>query len=170
MWTEKCSYIVTNGILPLADVTTDYLTYLDLVLSGDELFALGNLLIMFLPFAFKLGLVLSELLRGKCQRNSLLQHFTGLLLHFPFVSPIVHIFLGIRLLFFDHTDAAQSARIEQIQKVLDFQKPMNLFLTSKSYQVAALGSLYESFLESGPQLHLQVSAIKAPIPADRQRQ
>ena len=25
-----------------------------------------------------------------------------------------------------------------------------------SFQVAALGSLYESFLESGPQLHLQV--------------
>ena len=129
VWTEKCSYIVTNGILPLADVTTDYLTYLDLVLSGDELFALGNLLIMFLPFAFKLGLVLSELLRGKCQRNLLPQHFAGLLLHLPFVSPIVHIFLGIRLLFFDHSDAAQSARIEQIQKVLDFQKPiLNIFV------------------------------------------
>ena len=179
VWTgaKKCTYIVTNGILPLADVTSDYLTYLSLVESGDELFALGNLLIMFLPFTFKLGLVLSELLRGKCQRNSLLEHFTGLLLHLPFVSPIVHIFLGIRLLFFDHTDAAQSARIEQIQKVLDFQKLMikknicqNSFLTFISYQVAALGSLYESFLESGPQLHLQVSTLKAPIPADRQRQ
>ena len=114
MWTEKCSYILLNGMLPLADVTSDYLTYLSLVESGDELFALANLLVMFLPFAFKLGLVLSELVRGKCQRNSLLQHFFGLVLHLPFVSPIVHIFLGIRLLFFDHTDSAQAARIEQI--------------------------------------------------------
>ena len=164
---RKCTYILTNGILPLADVTSDYLTYQSLVVSGDELFALANLLVMFLPFAFKLILFLVDLVS---KRRPSIEHFAGLLLHLPFVSPIVHIFLGIRLLFFDHTDAAQSARIEQIQKVLDFQKPMNLFLTSKSYQVAALGSLYESFLESGPQLHLQVSAKKAPIPADRQRQ
>ena len=119
VWTgvKKCTYIVTNGILPLADVTSDYLTYLSLLESGDERFALCNMLVMFLPFAFKLGLVLSELLRGKCQRNTLLEHFAGLLLHLPFVSPIVHICFGIRLLFFDHTDAAQAARIEQIQKV-----------------------------------------------------
>ena len=122
VWTEKCIYILFNGMLPLADVTSDYLTYLSLLESGDELFALANLLLMFLPFAFKLGLVLSELLRGKCQTSALLKHFARLLLHLPFVSPIVHIFLGIRLLFFDHTDAAQYARIEQIQKVPDFYK------------------------------------------------
>ena len=45
------------------------------------------------------------------------EHLVGLVIHLPFVAPIVHILLGIRLLFFDHTDAAQSARIEQIQKV-----------------------------------------------------
>ena len=124
VWTgvKKCTYIVTNGILPLADVTSDYLTYLSLVESGDELFALANLLVMFLPFAFKLALFLVDLVSKK--RPSI-EHFAGLLLHLPFVSPIVHIFLGIRLLFFDHTDAAQSARIEQIQKVLDLQKAMN---------------------------------------------
>ena len=56
VWTgaRKCTYIVTNGILPLADVSSDYLTYLSLMESGDELFALANLLVMFLPFAFKL--------------------------------------------------------------------------------------------------------------------
>ena len=111
---KKCTYIVTNGILPLADVTSDYLTYLSLVESGDVRFALCNLLVMFLPFAFKLGLFLVDLVS---KRSVSIEHFAGLLLHLPFISPIVHIFLGIRLLFFDHTDAAQSARIEQIQKV-----------------------------------------------------
>ena len=158
VWTgvKKCTYIVTNGFLPLADVTSDYLTYLSLVESGHELFALSNLLVMFLPFFFKLSLFLVDLVtKGRPS----IEHFAGLLLHLPFVSPIVHIFLGIRLLFFDHTDAAQSARIEQIQKVLDMQKPMiqiTYLSEFTSFQVAALGSLYESFLESGPQLHLQV--------------
>ena len=116
VWTgaRKCTYIVTNGILPLADVSSDYATYLSLLESGDELFALANLLVMFLPFAFKLGLFLVDLVS---KRSVSIEHFAGLLLHLPFISPIVHIFLGIRLLFFDHTDAAQSARIEQIQKV-----------------------------------------------------
>ena len=114
VWTEKCSYILFNGMLPLADVTSDYLTYLSLLESGDERFAFCNLFVMFLPFAFKLALFLVDLVSKK--RPSM-EHFAGLLLHLPFVSPIVHIFLGIRLLFFDHTDAAQSARIEQIQKV-----------------------------------------------------
>ena len=45
------------------------------------------------------------------------EHLVGLVIHLPFVAPIVHVLLGIRLLFFDHTDAAQSARIERIQKV-----------------------------------------------------
>ena len=111
---KKCAYIVTNGILPLADVASDYLTYLSLLDRGDELFALSNLLVMFLPFAFKLGLFLVDLVS---KRSVSIEHFAGLLLHLPFISPIVHIFLGIRLLFFDHTHAAQSARIEQIQKV-----------------------------------------------------
>ena len=117
VWTgvRKCTYIVTNGILPLADVTSDYLTYQSLLENGDELFALSNLLVMFLPFAFKLSLFLVDLVS---KRSPSIEHFAGLLLHLPFVSPIVHIFLGIRLLFFDHTDAAQSAQIEQIQKVL----------------------------------------------------
>ena len=53
---------------------------------------MGNLLVMFLPFAFKLILFLVDLV-------------AGLLLHLPFVSLIVYIFLGIKLLFFDHTDA-----------------------------------------------------------------
>ena len=111
---KKSTYIVTNGILPFLDVMSDYLTYKALLASGDERFALANIVVMFLPFAFKFGLFSFDLVtKGRPS----MEHFTGLILHLPFVAPIVHVLLGIRLLFFDHTDAAQSARIEQIQKV-----------------------------------------------------
>ena len=111
---KKSTYLVTNGIMPFLDVLFDYLTYEALLASGDELFALANIVVMFLPFAFKFALFSFDLVtKGRPS----MEHFTGLILHLPFVAPIVHILLGIRLLFFDHTDAAQSARIEQIQKV-----------------------------------------------------
>ena len=139
---------------------SDYLTYEALLSSGDELFAMANLVVMFLPFCFKFALFSFDLVtKGRPS----VEHLVGLVIHLPFVAPIVHILLGIRLLFFDHTDAAQSARIEQIQKV-DLLHPsgcpscqisLNILLSS-NHQVASLGSLYESFLESGPQLHLQV--------------
>ena len=116
VWTgmKKSTYIVTNGILPFLDVMSDYLTYEALLSSGDELFAMANLVVMFLPFCFKFALFSFDLVtKGRPS----VEHLVGLVTHLPFVAPIVHVLLGIRLLFFDHTDAAQSARIEQIQKV-----------------------------------------------------
>ena len=111
---KKSTYIVTNGILPFLDVMSDYLTYEALLSSGDELFAMANLVVMFLPFCFKFSLFSFDLVtKGRPS----VEHLVGLVIHLPFVAPIVHILLGVRLLFFDHTDAAQSARIEQIQKV-----------------------------------------------------
>ena len=116
VWTgmKKSTYIVLNGILPFLDVYSDYLTYEALLCSGDELFAMANLIVMFLPFCFKFALFSFDLVtKGRPS----VEHLFGLVTHLPFVAPIVHVLLGIRLLFFDHTDAAQSARIEQIQKV-----------------------------------------------------
>ena len=56
VWTgvRKCTFIVTNGILPLVDVTSDYLTFLSLLDSGDKLFACANLLVKFLSYVIKL--------------------------------------------------------------------------------------------------------------------
>jgi len=116
VWTgmKKSTYIVFNGIMPFLDVLFDYLTYDALRASGDELFAMANLVVMFLPFCFKFALFIFDLVtKGRPS----VEHLVGLVTHLPFVAPIVHVLLGIRLLFFDHTDAAQSARIEQIQKV-----------------------------------------------------
>ena len=111
---KKSTYIVLNGILPFLDVMSDYLTYEALLSSGDELFAMANLIVMFLPFCFKFALFSFDLVtKGRPS----VEHLVGLVTHLPFVAPIVHVLLGIRLLFFDHTDAAQSAGIEQIQKV-----------------------------------------------------
>ena len=116
VWTDmkKSTYSVFNGIMPFLDVLFDYLTYEALLAGGGELFALANLVVMFLPFCFKFALFSFDLVtKGRPS----VEHLVGLVIHLPFVAPIVHILLGIRLLFFDHTDAAQSARIEQIQKV-----------------------------------------------------
>ena len=111
---KKSTYSVFNGIMPFLDVLFDYLTYDALLAGGDELFALANIVVMFLPFAFKFALFSFDLVtKGRPS----VEHLVGLVIHLPFVAPIVHVLLGIRLLFFDHTDAAQSARIEQIQKV-----------------------------------------------------
>ena len=116
VWTDmkKSTYLVTNGIMPFLDVLFDYLTYEALLAGGDKLFAMANLIVMFLPFCFKFALFSFDLVtKGRPS----VEHLVGLVTHLPFVAPIVHVLLGIRLLFFDHTDAAQSARIEQIQKV-----------------------------------------------------
>ena len=116
VWTgmKNSTYIVLNGILPFLDILSDYLTYEALLSSWDELFAMANLIVMFLPFCFKFALFSFDLVtKGRPS----VEHLVGLVTHLPFVAPIVHVLLGIRLLFFDHTDAAQSARIEQIQKV-----------------------------------------------------
>ena len=53
VWTgmKKSTYIVTNGILPFLDVLSDYLTYEALLASGDERFALANIVVMFLPLS-----------------------------------------------------------------------------------------------------------------------
>ena len=92
---KKSTYIVLNGILPFLDVYSDYLTYEALLCSGDELFAMANLIVMFLPFSFKFALFSFDLVtKGRPS----VEHLVGLVIHLPFVAPIVHVLLGIRLL------------------------------------------------------------------------
>ena len=105
---KNSTYIVLNGILPFLDVYSDYLTYEALLCSGDELFAMANLIVMFLPFAFKFALFSFDLVtKGRPS----MEHLVGLVTHLPFVAPIVHILLGIRLLFFDHNKVSLAAHL-----------------------------------------------------------
>ena len=130
-------HIVSNSVLPGTDVTSDFLTFLELVEHGDLGWAVAVLFFMFVPFFFKLGEFVVDLCRGKVKENNVV----GLFLHLPFVAPIVHLSLGFRILLIDPT------------------KPENLSSIEKVAKVAALGSMYEAFLESGPQLQLQLHII-----------
>ena len=57
------------------------------------------------------------------------------------MAPIVHLSLGLRTL------------------LIDLTKSENLSSKERVAKIAALGSMYEAFLESGPQLQLQQHVI-----------
>ena len=130
-------YIVSNSVVPGTDVSSDFLTFLELWEKGDIGWAAAVLFFMFVPFFFKMGEFLVDLCRGKVKENNIV----GLFLHLPFVAPIVHLSLGLRILLIDPT------------------KPENLSSIEKVAKAAALGSMYEAFLEAGPQLQLQLHII-----------
>ena len=130
-------YIFFNSMLPAIDVVSDFLTFNELMYSGNPKWAWVTLFCIFLPFLFKCCIFFKDLVRGRAS----LQNLVGLLLHFPLVSPLIFATLGLRLLMIDETKAENAATIEKIQKI------------------AGLGSLYESYLESGPQVLVQLHIV-----------
>ena len=130
-------YIVLNGILPAIDVISDVFTFVELLDSSNPKWAFTSLFCIFLPFTVKMLMFVKEVCQGKAS----LENLAGLFLHFPLVSPLIFATLGLHLLILDATEAENSATIETIQKV------------------AALGSLYESFFEAGPQLLVQLNIV-----------
>ena len=130
-------YIVLNCILPAIDVLSDVFTFVVLLDSGNPLWAWSTLTCVFLPFGLKTIMFFNDLVRGRAS----IQNLAGLVLHFPLVSPLIFGTLGLRLLMIDATKAENAATIETIQKI------------------AGLGSLYESYLESGPQVLVQLHIV-----------
>ena len=130
-------HILFNALMPGSDVTSDFFTFLQMIEQDDLGWAAAVLFFMFVPFFFKMGEFLVDLCRGKVKENNVV----GLFLHLPFVAPIVQLSLGLRILLIDPT------------------KPENLWSIEKVAKIAALGSMYEAFLESGPQLQLQLHII-----------
>ena len=130
-------HIVSNSVVPGTDVTLDFFTFLELWQHGDYGWAAAVLTFMFVPFLFNLGEFSVDLCKGKVKEKNVV----GLFLHLPFVAPIVHLSLGLRILLIDPT------------------KPQNLSSIEKVAKVGALGSMYEAFLESGPQLQVQLHII-----------
>ena len=130
-------HIVFNSVVPGADVFFDFSLFLELWNHEDYGWAAAVLTFMFVPFLFKLGEFVVDLWKGKVKEKNVV----GLFLHLPFVAPIVHLSLGLRILLIDPT------------------KPQNLSSIEKVAKVGALGSMYEAFLESGPQLQVQLHII-----------
>ena len=77
-------HIVSHSVVPGTDVTSDFLTFLELMQHGDIKWAIAVLFFMFVPFFFKLAEFVVDLYRGKVKENNVV----GLFLHFPFVAPI----------------------------------------------------------------------------------
>ena len=125
-------YIVRNSVIPGYNVFSDFSLFLELWNHEDYGWAAAVLTFMFVPFLFKLGEFVVDLCQGKVKEKNVV----GLFLHLPFVAPIVHLSLGLRILLIDPT------------------KPENLSIIEKVAKVGALGSMYEAFLESGPQLQV----------------
>ena len=128
-------FLFVNGILPAIDVLTDVFTFVELLDSNNPKWAATTLAAILLPFTAKAFMFLGDLFQGKANLDNLV----GLFLHFPLVSPLIFITLGLYLLTLDSSKAKHSATIETINKI------------------AGLGSLYESFFESGPQLLVQLN-------------
>ena len=63
-------HIVTNSVVPGADVTSDFLTFLELWEHGDIGWAISVLVFMFAPFFFKLAEFVVDLSRGKVKENN----------------------------------------------------------------------------------------------------
>ena len=106
-------YIIFNSALPAIDVISDFLTFNELIYSGNPKWAWVTLFCIFHPFAFKTIMFFNDLVR----RRVSLQNLAGLTFHFPLVSPLIFATLGFRLLMIDETKADNAATIESIQKV-----------------------------------------------------
>ena len=130
-------HIVSNSVVPGTDVASDLFTFLELWNNKDYGWAVAVLIFMFVPFLFKLGEFVVDLCNGKVKEKNVV----GLFLHLPFVAPLVHLSLGLRILLIDPT------------------KPQNLSSIEKVAKVSALDSMYTSFLECGPQLQVQLNII-----------
>ena len=130
-------FLFLNGIMPAIDVLSDVFTFTELLDSNNPKWAATTLTAILLPFAAKTGMFLKDCFQGKAT----LENLVSLFLHFPLVSPLIFITLGLYLLTLDSSKAKHSATIETINKI------------------AGLGSLYESFFESGPQLLVQLNIV-----------
>ena len=58
------AHFTLNAALPTVDMTTDILTAIHLIVKGHVWWGLSSILFMFLPFAMKVGMLLSESILG----------------------------------------------------------------------------------------------------------
>ena len=131
------THVTLNAAVPSLDMATDLVNAIDLINHGHINWGSASLLLIFLPFLMKVGMVAPVLLRGKTNKR----HNASLVFSLPFVNPIKQLLLGIRLALLNLTKKNKSKQIEDIKR--------------DSSQT----SFYESILEAGPQLLLQCHIV-----------
>ena len=122
------AHFTLNTALPTVDMTTDILTATQLIMQGHWYWGLSSISLMFLPFALKVGMLISESILGKAK----LRHLASVVLSIPFVNPLKQTLMAIRLAMLDPTKKKNTKEIEAVVKD------------------ASLNSLYEAILEAGP--------------------
>ena len=131
------AHFTLNAALPTVDMTTDILTAINLIMQGHWYWGLSSIALMFLPFAMKVGMLVSESILGKAK----LRHLASVVLSIPFVNPLKETLMAIRLAMLDPTKKKNTKEIEAVVKD------------------ASLNSLYEAILEAGPQLLIQMHIV-----------
>ena len=131
------THITLNAAVPSIDMATDLVNAIDLINHGHIYWGMTSLLIIFVPFAMKLGMLMPDFVRG----NRRLRQVVSLVFVIPFVNPFKQLLLGIRLAFLDPRKKKNSKHIEDIKRD------------------SSQSSFYESILEAGPQLLLQCHII-----------
>ena len=140
-------FFLFNSLLPGSDVGTDLATSWDLYKSGHKLWALCTFLLMWNPFIVHLLSTVFKLSRRAWNKEELevKKELKRLMSFFPFVTPFKNLYFGIKLYklgFGTSTFKAKDAKeVERIQNE------------------AGSSSMYESFLESGPQSVIQLKII-----------
>ena len=131
------THITLNAAVPTIDMATDLVNAIDLINHGHNNWGMASLLVIFIPFVMKLGMLTPELFKGNTKSRQLV----SLAFAIPFVNPIKQLLLGVGLALLDPCKKKNSKHIEDIKRD------------------SSQHSFYESILEAGPQLLLQCHIV-----------
>ena len=135
---EFISFFLFNCILPTTDMSTDFVTYLDLRLDHPK-WAVLTLSWMFFPFLLRFVQFLYKGRQEKCS----VEMFLNVLKHFPFLLPMENLRKLVVMIKKEHRIYRRDVAAKKYSFLSDVGD----------------ASLYESFCESGPQEHSHVKLI-----------
>ena len=143
-------FVVFNSILPFTDVTTDGVTFFELLENGHANWAAATFYFMWNPFILHLLTFVYNFIQA-CRKDDDNSDFDwqaelkNVLLHLPFVVPIKNLHNAYRLYKIGfgkkHFDEKNSRKVERIQ------------------HEAGMQGMHESFMEAGPQAIVQLIIV-----------
>ena len=141
---EFIFFFLFNCILPTTDMSTDFITYLDLRLDHPK-WAVLTLSWMFLPFLIRFVQFLYKVRQEKCN----VEMFLNVLKHLPFLLPMENLRKLVIMIKKEYEKDAK--RVVYVES--DYRVDVTEVAAKKYSFLSDVGdaSLYESFCESGPQ-------------------